>query len=90
MPLEIERRIRKALAKLILPQAPPVMSEQLIFAPYNAGGPPVRVRDFVVEANAAIIRNLAKLYAIAQLRNTGSMNLLHKDMTATRLTRFDR
>jgi hypothetical protein len=58
VPLEIEQRVRTALAKLILPQAPKVLNEQILFAPYEVGGLPIRVRDFVSEANAAIIRNL--------------------------------
>jgi hypothetical protein len=67
VPLEVERRIRAALARLILPQAPKVINEQMLFAPYEVGGLPVRVRDFVSEANAAIVRNLGRLYADASM-----------------------
>jgi hypothetical protein len=73
VPHAMERRIRRALAKLILPQAPPVVNEQLLFAPYEYGGPPVRLRDFVLEANAAIIRNLSQLYAqVARMQGQGA------------------
>jgi hypothetical protein len=67
VPLEIERRVRTSLAKLILPQAPKVLNEQILFASYEVGGLPIRVRDFVSEANAAIIRNLGRMYADASI-----------------------